>query len=122
MSISNRQQLTKSIEKLKEVEQIEKEMLLQQVHTMQQSVDPVVLLRKGLSSNKNHVPHLFDNLLDQSFFSATKLLKNKIGLNNGSFVTKAADNLLQKNINRFYADNRYKIKSIALAVAKNIFR
>ncbi|MDN3654425.1 hypothetical protein QWZ08_02235 [Ferruginibacter paludis] len=121
MSIINRQQLANNIENLKAAERVEKAMFIHQLQTIQQSVDPVFLLKRKLGNGTAHIPQLFDNLIDQSFYSATDLMKNKIGLNNGSFVAKAADKLVQGNINRFFANNRYKVKSIALAIAKNIF-
>jgi hypothetical protein len=121
MSIINRQQLANNIENLKAAELAEKAMFIHQLQTIQQSVDPVFLLKRKLENRTAHIPQLFDNLIDQSFYSATDLMKNKIGLNNGSFVAKTADKLVQGNINRFFANNRYKFKSIALAIAKNIF-
>jgi len=122
MLISNREQLSREIVKLNKAACLEKDKLRHQMETMQQSADPVFLLRQRLAKNKNQVPHLFDNLIDESFFSGADLIKNKIGLNEGSFVTRVADNLLQKKINHFFACNRHKIKSFTLAVAKNIFR
>ncbi|MDB5278453.1 MAG: hypothetical protein JWR61_3408 [Ferruginibacter sp.] len=121
MSIINRQQLANNIENLKAAELAEKAVFIHQLQTIQQSLDPVFLLKRKLENRTAHIPQLFDNLIDQSFYSATDLMKNKIGLNNGSFVAKTAGKIVQGNINRFFANNRYKFKSIALAIAKNIF-
>jgi hypothetical protein len=122
MLINSREQLKQEIAYLQSTQLKEKDKLLQQLQAIEQMADPVYLLKKKLAKVKDRIPRLFDNFIDQSFSSGTQLLKDKVGLNRESFITKAADNLVQKKINHFYEGNRYKIKSIAVAIAKNIFR
>jgi hypothetical protein len=121
MCISNKEQLSKTIKKLDEEKRAQKDLIVNHFRFIQQSVDPVFLLNKRLAKSKKRVPDLVDNFIDQSFFSATDVVRNKIGLNRGSFVTNAADNFLQKTFSRFFINNRFKIKAVVLAIAKNLF-
>jgi DNA replication initiation complex subunit (GINS family) len=122
MHISNKEELGKAIANLEEAKDLQKSLLLNHFELIQQSIDPVFLLKRRLLKIKPKVPRLFNNLIDQSFFSATDAIRNKTGLNKNSFITKAAGSIFQKKINQFFSNNHLKIKAVVLATAKNIFR
>lgn len=120
MGISNKKELTKAIDDLDKLQMDKEDELLLNIESIKNSFDPVIQLDKLLAHRKNPAPQLFDQLIDHSIEGATNYITNKAGLGNNSFIEKKAGSFLQDGIYKVFANNRYKIKAIGIAILKNI--
>lgn len=121
MQIDNNSSLSEAIGKLNAKKISEEQKILQDLKSIKDYIDPVNRIHQLLPA-KIPIGFSINKLIDETIMDAAGLIKNNISVNpSDSFIKIASANMLKNAVNMAVQKNSHKIKSIGLAIIKNIF-
>ena len=96
--------------------------LIENLKSFKKYLDPVYHVNNALPVELP-VTYKINELLDNTIFDATQVIKNKITeQSKGSFLLKSGGSMVSKMVDKTLLSNKTNIKAISLAIIKNILK